>query len=45
MGGGTLGSAKGFRKIIHNIYSNFDRKGIEEITVEAGRPDTINTER
>lgn len=46
IGGGTPSaiSSKDLEKIIHSIYNNFDRKDIEEITVEAGRPDTINVE-
>ena len=31
-------------KIIQAIYDNFDRDNIKEITVEAGRPDTIDNE-
>lgn len=46
IGGGTPTSIplKNLDRIILNIYDNFNRKDIEEITVEAGRPDTINRE-
>lgn len=44
IGGGTPTSlpVKNLNKIIKNIYEFFNKKYIREITVEAGRPDTIN---
>ncbi len=44
IGGGTPTSIsmENLERIILAIYKNFSRDAIEEITVEAGRPDTIN---
>ena len=46
IGGGTPTAipVENLEKIILNVYKNFGRDNIEEITVEAGRPDTINKE-
>lgn len=46
IGGGTPTAipCKNLQKIIHAIYRNFGRENIQEFTVEAGRPDTINEE-
>lgn len=46
IGGGTPTAIpmSNLEKIILNIYKNFGRENIQEITVEAGRPDTINKE-
>ena len=46
IGGGTPTSipVKNLEKIIQAIYKDFGKKKIKEITVEAGRPDTINRE-
>ena len=46
IGGGTPTAIpiNNLEKIILNVYKNFGRENIEEITVEAGRPDTINKE-
>lgn len=45
IGGGTPTSipAEQLEKIIQAVYSNFDKDEIKEFTVEAGRPDTINS--
>lgn len=45
IGGGTPTSIprRNLEKIILNVYENFSRSKIKEITVEAGRPDTINS--
>lgn len=44
IGGGTPTAipVDNLEKIILNLYKNFGRENIEEITVEAGRPDTID---
>ncbi|HSH35804.1 coproporphyrinogen dehydrogenase HemZ [Schnuerera sp.] len=44
IGGGTPSaiSPKYLEKIIQAIYKNFPRGSIQELTVEAGRPDTID---
>lgn len=44
IGGGTPSSIPVYQldRIIQAIYKNFHRDDIEEITVEAGRPDTID---
>lgn len=44
IGGGTPTAiaTKNLERIIHSIYKNFDRDNIKEVTVEAGRPDTID---
>lgn len=44
IGGGTPTAipVKNLERIIESIYFYFGRKNIQEITVEAGRPDTIN---
>ncbi|MBZ2173963.1 coproporphyrinogen dehydrogenase HemZ [Schnuerera sp. xch1] len=44
IGGGTPSAIpnKNLEKIIKTIYKNFGRNNIDEITVEAGRPDTID---
>mgnify|MGYP001279735139 CR=1 FL=1 len=44
IGGGTPTAipTNNLEKIIQAIYKKFGRENIEEITVEAGRPDTIN---
>ncbi len=46
IGGGTPSAVPPYQleKIIQAIYDNFHRDDIKEITVEAGRPDTIDTE-
>ncbi len=46
IGGGTPTAIpiKNLEKIIESIYLTFEEKNIKEITVEAGRPDTINKE-
>lgn len=46
IGGGTPTAIprENLEKIILSIYDNFSKESIEEITVEAGRPDTINRE-
>ena len=46
IGGGTPTAIpyKNLEKIIQAVYRNFDREEIQEFTVEAGRPDTINEE-
>lgn len=46
IGGGTPTAIPidNLEKIILNVYKNFGRENIDEITVEAGRPDTINKE-
>jgi len=44
IGGGTPTAIpyKNLERIIQSVYRNFGRENIEEFTVEAGRPDTIN---
>lgn len=46
IGGGTPTAipAKNLERIIQSVYANFGREKIQEFTVEAGRPDTINYE-
>lgn len=46
IGGGTPTAipAKNLERIIKTVYNNFDKEKIQEFTVEAGRPDTINYE-
>ncbi|WP_077367290.1 coproporphyrinogen dehydrogenase HemZ [Anaerosalibacter sp. Marseille-P3206] len=46
IGGGTPTSipTRNLEKIIKTIYELFGRENISEITVEAGRPDTINVD-
>lgn len=46
IGGGTPTAIpyKNLERIIQAVYRNFGRENIEEFTVEAGRPDTINEE-
>ena len=46
IGGGTPTAIpmENLDRIILSIYDNFGRENIEEITVEAGRPDTISKE-
>lgn len=46
IGGGTPTAIPTIQleRIIKSIYNNFDKNKIKEFTVEAGRPDTINTE-
>ncbi len=46
IGGGTPTaiSSDNLERIIRSIYSNFGRNNIKEITVEAGRPDTMDYE-
>lgn len=47
IGGGTPTAipTKNLDKIIKTIYNLFERENIEEITVEAGRPDTLTAEK
>lgn len=47
IGGGTPTaiSTENLNKIIKSIYNLFGRENIEEITVEAGRPDTLTIEK
>ena len=44
IGGGTPTAipVRNLERIIHAVYRNFGQGNIEEFTVEAGRPDTIN---
>ena len=46
IGGGTPTAipSKNLERIIQAVYSNFEREKIQEFTVEAGRPDTIDYE-
>lgn len=46
IGGGTPSAIpnKQLDRIIKAVYKNFDKESIEEFTVEAGRPDTIDGE-
>jgi len=46
IGGGTPTAipVRNLEKIIENIYLIFGKENVKEITVEAGRPDTINKE-
>jgi len=46
IGGGTPTAIpyKNLERIIQAVYRNFGRENIEEFTVEAGRPDTIDEE-
>jgi len=46
IGGGTPTAIpiKNLERIIQAVYRNFGKENIEEFTVEAGRPDTINYE-
>lgn len=47
IGGGTPTtlSEEQFRMIFERLYSRMDMTGVKEITVEAGRPDTITKEK
>lgn len=46
IGGGTPTAipTRNLERIIQAVYRNFRKENIQEFTVEAGRPDTINTE-
>lgn len=47
IGGGTptVLTPLQLEKLLDAVYTQLDRQGIKEFTVEAGRPDTIDTER